>query len=73
MNLPTELLVITLAALLQVVQYVLSHLIRRNSRVVRLTVGVARGLVALGLFRHLVPYRYLLFGKPDRDPESGHT
>ncbi len=47
----------------RVVQYLLSHLIRRNSRAVRLALGAAQGLVALGLFRHCVPYYYLVFRK----------
>ncbi len=50
----------------RVVQYLLSHLIRRNSTAVRLAIGAAQGLVALGLFRYLVPYYYLVFRKPDR-------
>ncbi len=49
-----------------VVTYLLSHLIRSNSRVARLTIGAARGLVAVGLFRHLIPYSYRVFRKPTR-------
>ncbi len=56
-----------------VVRYVLSHLVRKNSRMVRLALGAARGLVALGLFRRLLPYSYLMFRKPDRETDSGHT
>lgn len=47
----------------EVMRYFLSHLIRRNSRKNRLAIAAARGLIALGLLRHFVPYSYLVFRK----------
>jgi hypothetical protein len=47
-------------------RYFLNHLIRRNSRLVRIAVHGANALVALDLMRHVVPYYYLLFRAPER-------
>ncbi len=56
----------------RVVQYLLSHLIRRNSRAVRLAIRSAQGIVALGLFRYFVPYYYLVFRKPHAETNGPH-
>ncbi len=45
----------------RVVRYFLNHLIRQNSPAVRLAIHGANLLNRLGLFRHFVPYYYLLF------------
>ena len=50
------------------VRYFLHNLIRKNSATVRLAVGVADLLVTLNLFRHVVPYYYLVFRS-----DAGHA
>lgn len=45
----------------RVVRYFLKHMIRRNSRAVRVALVAADAAAALGLFRHLAPYVYLIF------------
>jgi SAM-dependent methyltransferase len=44
-----------------VVRYFLNHMIRRNSRAVRVGLVAANAAVTLGVFRHLTPYAYLIF------------
>lgn len=44
-----------------VVRYFLDNLIRKNSLAVRAAIRMAHVAVRMGLFRHLVPYRYLFF------------
>jgi hypothetical protein len=43
------------------VRYFLHNLVRKNSAVIRSAVRLADLLVALDLFRHAVPYYYLVF------------
>src|SRR6185295_3797617 len=45
----------------QVVRYFLNHLVRQNSALVRLGVRAANVVAALGQFRRVVPYYYLIF------------
>ena len=45
----------------QVVRYFLNNLIRKNSAPIRWGIAVANVLVNFGLFRHGVPYYYLIF------------
>jgi hypothetical protein len=45
------------------VRYFLNSLVRKNSRFVRLAIRLADLLLALGLFRCAVAYRYLIFRK----------
>jgi SAM-dependent methyltransferase len=45
----------------RVVRYFLDNLVRKNSRAVRAALFMARALVAVNLFRQVVPYYYLIF------------
>jgi len=54
------------------VRYFLHNLIRKNSAAIRMAVHAADLLVALNLFRHLVPYYYLVF-RNEAAPESSTT
>jgi uncharacterized protein YbaR (Trm112 family) len=45
----------------RVVRYFLDNLVRKNSMAVRAALRAAHLLVTLGLFRHCVPYYYLIF------------
>jgi SAM-dependent methyltransferase len=47
-----------------VLRYFLRNLVRRNSLAARAGATAAQAAVALGLFRHLVPYRFLVAVRP---------